>query len=473
LESSSKAEEGFGHINLAYEEDEVLETTAADSRDGASLKKLSDPDAINNENEHFPPLTRKTSFLYQENDNTSDMHHNCDDITFEDTNDNSDGIASEDTNDSPSASCKRSESNASIHNEFTSPREEDYDNDDDEDDVSHSSTPSISETNTQQKQHVSNQVSVEPNEPKQDNDKDEERLSINNSSPSFSSYGTTAKDSILSPDKLCGESQYSIPANKDNVTSEDQRASDLINGSLPVGFEIGNMKIRSASFYSMKQDNSEDTVKSSGSILQVPSLHGKFKTRHASFYDTIHEDTEYKQNINSNVMSRRTHHRMASENYRNPILYNRKTSVVSYNYNPDERRNNSFYRDRGRRTTATSEKSVFSNNSRRSSNASIALERQYQQERATFTQLCLVNFSFMIGYIPITVYLMWTSNITSDSRNRYIDYWFGVVAYLCLRFSECMNPVIYNFSSGNIRDATKVFLRKLFKRRPLDRTGSN
>ena len=82
-----------------------------------------------------------------------------------------------------------------------------------------------------------------------------------------------------------------------------------------------------------------------------------------------------------------------------------------------------------------------------------------QNERNIFTQLSLIVIAFMIGYIPVTIYLVWTT-ANSGASNGEVDYWFGVVSYLCLRLSECMNPIMYNLGSSNIRNATKKLLRQ-------------
>ena len=93
-----------------------------------------------------------------------------------------------------------------------------------------------------------------------------------------------------------------------------------------------------------------------------------------------------------------------------------------------------------------------------------AIYRGYlaQNERNIFTQLSLIVVAFMIGYIPSTIYLVWTTatNGSTEGIDGKLDYWFGVASYLCLRLSECMNPIMYNLGSSNIRKATK----NLFKR---------
>ena len=297
--------------------------------------------------------------------------------------------------------------------------------------------------------------------------KSKNKLPRTRSLHSIKNYGTI-NEHLKTTNKVRGR-RSSVQVTEDEFMLNRLKVPDINNGSLPVAFDIGNMKIRSASFYNFHQNKTEKQPILDSNIIPMKSLRGNFKTRNnSSFYETIYEEPPNNKNGADDCTStttKHTHQRRASENYPNPVLYNRKTSIMS-SVN-EARRENSLYKERGRRTTAVSERSVFSGtSSRRSSGASLALERQYQQERATFFQLCMINISFMIGYIPITIYFIWTSNVSFDSRYSVIDYWFGVVAYFCLRFSECMNPIIYNFSSGNIRDATKVYLRGVFKRNP-------
>ena len=79
-------------------------------------------------------------------------------------------------------------------------------------------------------------------------------------------------------------------------------------------------------------------------------------------------------------------------------------------------------------------------------------------ERNIFTQLSLIVVVFMLGYLPTTIYIIWTTTNTSK-RDPSFDFWFGAVSYLCLRISECLNPVIYNLGSRNIRRETKRLLK--------------
>ena len=81
-----------------------------------------------------------------------------------------------------------------------------------------------------------------------------------------------------------------------------------------------------------------------------------------------------------------------------------------------------------------------------------------QDERNIFIQLSLIVVVFMFGYLPTTIYLVWTTTVESKPHPSF-DYWFGVVSYLFLRLSECLNPVMYNLGSNNIRRETKRLLK--------------
>ena len=86
-----------------------------------------------------------------------------------------------------------------------------------------------------------------------------------------------------------------------------------------------------------------------------------------------------------------------------------------------------------------------------------------RRHRKIFLQLGLVILSFMVGYIPSSVYLIWTTS--TPDKDRHFDYWFGIVSYLSLRFSECLNPVMYNLGSGKLRKETLKMLKKLKPRK--------
>ena len=87
-------------------------------------------------------------------------------------------------------------------------------------------------------------------------------------------------------------------------------------------------------------------------------------------------------------------------------------------------------------------------------------KRRSQQERDIFTQLSLIIAAFMLGYMPTAIYQVWTIDTRSNfGEDINADYWFGVVSYLCLRFSESLNAIIYNIGSGEMRKATKKLLK--------------
>ena len=89
-----------------------------------------------------------------------------------------------------------------------------------------------------------------------------------------------------------------------------------------------------------------------------------------------------------------------------------------------------------------------------------AVERRH---RKIFLQLGLVILSFALGYVPSSWYLMWSSS-TSD-KDLHFDYWFGVCSYLCLRMSECLNPLMYCMGSGKLRRETWRVLEGLRRKK--------
>ncbi|CAK8671110.1 unnamed protein product [Clavelina lepadiformis] len=81
--------------------------------------------------------------------------------------------------------------------------------------------------------------------------------------------------------------------------------------------------------------------------------------------------------------------------------------------------------------------------------------RRKKEKKIAF-QLALISTSFLIGYIPMSSYVMWTTRVAH--KDPLFDYWFHVGAYFCLRFSECLNPVMYNLASTKMREASKDVL---------------
>lgn len=84
--------------------------------------------------------------------------------------------------------------------------------------------------------------------------------------------------------------------------------------------------------------------------------------------------------------------------------------------------------------------------------------RKVKEKRAVM-QLALVASSFMIGYLPMSTYMMWTIRVSN--KNKLVDYWLAVSAYFALRLSECMNPIAYNVSSEKMRLSSMQVLRSM------------
>ncbi|XP_078492700.1 uncharacterized protein LOC100180797 isoform X2 [Ciona intestinalis] len=85
-------------------------------------------------------------------------------------------------------------------------------------------------------------------------------------------------------------------------------------------------------------------------------------------------------------------------------------------------------------------------------------QRKTKEKRAA-VQLALISASFLIGYIPMTSYVMWTTR--TRVKNVTFDYWFHVAAFFCLRLSECFNPVLYNIASVQMRHASREVLVRI------------
>lgn len=84
-------------------------------------------------------------------------------------------------------------------------------------------------------------------------------------------------------------------------------------------------------------------------------------------------------------------------------------------------------------------------------------------------QLILISACFLLGYIPTTVYMIWTTynnvnDVSMTEKDLKIDYWCGVLSYLCLRVSECMNPVMYFLASSTMRAEAKNMVSNFFHR---------
>ncbi|XP_039252257.2 growth hormone secretagogue receptor type 1-like [Styela clava] len=99
--------------------------------------------------------------------------------------------------------------------------------------------------------------------------------------------------------------------------------------------------------------------------------------------------------------------------------------------------------------------------------------KRKQKEKQAIMQLALIVGSFMFGYIPFTVFEFYTINSTDKSfRGWKIDWTFGTAQYMCLRLSECLNPIFYNLASTKMRRETKSFLKR-FKCNIVDSTSNS
>ncbi|XP_039269772.1 growth hormone secretagogue receptor type 1-like [Styela clava] len=87
-----------------------------------------------------------------------------------------------------------------------------------------------------------------------------------------------------------------------------------------------------------------------------------------------------------------------------------------------------------------------------------------RRENHAILQLAFISGSFMFGYIPITAYTFYTTNVKhSKLAMKQMDWNFGMIAYILLRLSECLNPIFYNIASAKMRRETVAFLKKIIK----------
>ncbi|XP_076818864.1 D(1)-like dopamine receptor isoform X3 [Clavelina lepadiformis] len=87
-------------------------------------------------------------------------------------------------------------------------------------------------------------------------------------------------------------------------------------------------------------------------------------------------------------------------------------------------------------------------------------EKRQKREKQVVLQLLLIMASFLIGYIPFTAYEFWgNQDLPKTPYYRFADYWFGMIEYFFLRFSEVLNPLFYNLGSAKMRKHTKKFIK--------------
>lgn len=85
----------------------------------------------------------------------------------------------------------------------------------------------------------------------------------------------------------------------------------------------------------------------------------------------------------------------------------------------------------------------------------------HRRNMSACLQLRLICTCFIIGYVPLSAYPIWATAIPHKKCTGsifVIDYWIGVVAYIILRISECLNPMMYNLGCREMRRATTRFL---------------
>nr|XP_039267545.1 growth hormone secretagogue receptor type 1-like [Styela clava] len=108
----------------------------------------------------------------------------------------------------------------------------------------------------------------------------------------------------------------------------------------------------------------------------------------------------------------------------------------------------------------------------KSANETASVKRKKKDKQAV-GQLILIVLSFLIGYIPFTVYEFWS--VQSHPNTRYykvLDYWMGLSEYFFIRFSECLNPIFYNLGSSKMRNCTKTYLEETFGNTEIKRRRS-
>ncbi|CAK8678067.1 unnamed protein product [Clavelina lepadiformis] len=96
-------------------------------------------------------------------------------------------------------------------------------------------------------------------------------------------------------------------------------------------------------------------------------------------------------------------------------------------------------------------------------------ESRQRKERFAIMQTFLIVGSFAFGYLPNTAYYMYLAYGPSHGDPRFSYrrlWWFAMSARICLRLSECMNPIFYNIASSKMRKETILFLRGVINRLP-------
>ncbi|XP_076822023.1 uncharacterized protein LOC143468592 [Clavelina lepadiformis] len=90
--------------------------------------------------------------------------------------------------------------------------------------------------------------------------------------------------------------------------------------------------------------------------------------------------------------------------------------------------------------------------------SSISAGNRRSKEKHAMLQLSLIITSFLVGYVPFTAFEFYSYGHYNHGPVAIRSDWqFGTAQYICLRFSECLNPIFYNLGSAKMREATKSF----------------
>ncbi|XP_076826052.1 somatostatin receptor type 2-like [Clavelina lepadiformis] len=97
-----------------------------------------------------------------------------------------------------------------------------------------------------------------------------------------------------------------------------------------------------------------------------------------------------------------------------------------------------------------------------SEKTNIAESKRQKKENQAIVQLMLIVGSFAIGYLPHTAYHIFATTTKAVTREDEIyHWWFGMSEYMCLRLSECLNPIFYNLASSKMRRETIRHLKRI------------
>nr|XP_039269978.1 neuropeptide SIFamide receptor-like isoform X2 [Styela clava] len=93
--------------------------------------------------------------------------------------------------------------------------------------------------------------------------------------------------------------------------------------------------------------------------------------------------------------------------------------------------------------------------------------RLRKKERNAILQLAFITGSFLMGYVPNTAHVVYTTNVALENMSlRVLEWNLYMLGYIFLRFSECLNPIFYNLASSKMRKESKKFLKSCFGCKP-------